>query len=209
MTTIIGFVSQKGGVGKSTLARVMAYEATKNGLEVKIADLDTQQGTVADWHRHRLDTGHSPVGSVEVYKSAAQALKVAEQYDLLILDGAARASAATLEIAQVADLIVQPTGASRDDLKPAVLLFHEMVKAKIPKDKLVLVLSRVGTETELQEARTYIEQAGYSVLEGCLYERPAYRQAQNEGLTITETRYKSLNGKADQIVQNLTDRIYG
>lgn len=37
MTTIIAFVSQKGGVGKSTLSRGLAREAARNGLSVKIA----------------------------------------------------------------------------------------------------------------------------------------------------------------------------
>ena len=38
-------VAQKGGVGKSTLARIIAVEAAKGGLQAKIADLDTQQST--------------------------------------------------------------------------------------------------------------------------------------------------------------------
>ena len=50
MSTIIAFVSQKGGVGKSTLARALAREAAAAGLKTKIADLDTQQGTSVDWH---------------------------------------------------------------------------------------------------------------------------------------------------------------
>ncbi len=54
MTMIIAFVSQKGGVGKSTLARAVAREAAYGGLKVKIADLDTQQGTSVDWHRTPL-----------------------------------------------------------------------------------------------------------------------------------------------------------
>jgi pantothenate kinase-related protein Tda10 len=48
-TAIIAIVSQKGGVGKSTMARALAREAANNGLKVKIADLDTQQGTSVDW----------------------------------------------------------------------------------------------------------------------------------------------------------------
>jgi AAA domain len=38
MSTIIAFVSQKGGVGKSTLARALAREAAVAGLKTKIAD---------------------------------------------------------------------------------------------------------------------------------------------------------------------------
>ena len=57
MTTIIAFVSQKGGVGKSTLSRALAREATHGGMKTKIADLDTQQATTIDWHRTRLNAG--------------------------------------------------------------------------------------------------------------------------------------------------------
>lgn len=45
MTICISFISQKGGVGKSTLARALAREANEQKLTVKVADLDTQQGT--------------------------------------------------------------------------------------------------------------------------------------------------------------------
>ena len=53
--TVVAFISQKGGVGKSTLSRGLAREAAKSGLAVKICDLDTQQDTSVEWHRRRLD----------------------------------------------------------------------------------------------------------------------------------------------------------
>ncbi len=207
MATIIGFVSQKGGVGKSTLARALAREAAASDLEVKVADLDIQQGTTINWQRRRLEARIEPTVSVESFRTASQALKLADQFDLLILDGPARTSKETFEIAQAADIVIQPTGASIDDLEPAILVFHELVKRKIPKSKLSFALTRVGTESEYLDAIGYIEEAGYSALDGCLFERPAYRQAQNEGHSITETRYKTLNQKADSLIQSLIDRI--
>ena len=51
---IISFISQKGGVGKSTLTRALAREAAAGEMSVKVADLDTDQATVVDWHRLRL-----------------------------------------------------------------------------------------------------------------------------------------------------------
>ena len=78
MAAIVAFVSQKGGVGKSTLARALAREAAAGGLRVKIADLDTQQGTSVDWHRLRLSQGIEPVVSAEAFATAAQALEAAQ-----------------------------------------------------------------------------------------------------------------------------------
>jgi chromosome partitioning protein len=43
--TIIAFISQKGGVGKSTLAQALASEAKKKKISVLLADCDSQQGT--------------------------------------------------------------------------------------------------------------------------------------------------------------------
>ena len=207
MTAVVAVVSQKGGVGKSTLARTLGREAAQSGLSVKLADLDTQQGTVSNWHKNRLERKKSPVGSVEVCPTAREAMKEADDFDLLILDGAPRASTATLEVALGADLVIQPTGASLDDLEPAVLLFHELARAGVEKDRLVFALCRIGTEAEARESVEYIKEAGYSVLEGVVYERPAYRQAQNEGLAITETRYQSLNARAERLIEAITARL--
>jgi chromosome partitioning protein len=207
MSTIIAFVSQKGGVGKSTMARALAREATAGGLKTKIADLDTQQGTSLDWHRTRLDAGIEPVIAAEGFATAQQALKVADQYDLLIIDAPARTSKGTLAIARVADLVVQPTCASTDDLRPAVREFHALVKEGIPKSKLAFALNRIGTAAEEAETRAYIAEAGYATLSGCLLERPAYRKAQNKGHAVTETSYAGLNAKADALIQALIDKV--
>jgi chromosome partitioning protein len=207
VATIIAFVSQKGGVGKSTLARALAREAVAGGLKTKIADLDTQQGTSVDWHRDRLQAGIEPVVAAEAFATAGQALKAANGHDLLVIDAPARTSKGTLDIAKVADLVVQPTGAASDDLRPAVREFHALVKAGIPKEKLAFALNHIGTAAEEADARAYIAEAGYTTLAGCLLERPGYRMAQNRGHAVTETSYAKLNAKADALIQALIDRI--
>jgi chromosome partitioning protein len=207
MATIIAFVSRKGGVGKSTLARALAREAAAGGMRTKIADLDTQQGTSVDWHRTRLNAGIEPVMAVEAFAGAEQALRAADHFDLLIIDGPARTSRGTLDIARVADLVVQPTGASVDDLRPAVREFHALVQEGVPKSKLAFALNRIGTIAEEADARSYVAEAGYEALDGCLLERPAYRKAQNTGHAVTETSYAGLNAKADALIQALIDRV--
>ena len=180
--TVIAFVSQKGGVGKSTLSRGLAREAAKSGLTVKIADLDTQQGTSVEWHRRRLEEGVEPIISVEGFKTADQALAQVERYDLLIIDAPARASEGTQKIAQRAALVVQPTNPALDDLGPAVRLFHELTKAGIPKNRLVFAINHVLTNAEEVAAREYLSEAGYEVLKGYLPSKTSYRDAQNHGL---------------------------
>jgi chromosome partitioning protein len=207
MTTVIAFVSQKGGVGKSTLARALAREAAASGLRVKIADLDPDQATIVDWHKIRTQRGIEPILSVELFKTPTHALANAKDYDLLVIDGPAKASSGTTEIAKSADLIVQPTGAGRDDLSPAVRVFHGLVKLGVPHSRLIFALNHIGTESEAESARSYIGEAGYTVLPGYLPERPAYRMAQNEGFAITETRFHGLKERADSLIQALIDRV--
>ena len=54
MSVVIAVVSQKGGVGKSTLARLIAREYAAAKWNVKIADLDIGQGTSFNWQSRRL-----------------------------------------------------------------------------------------------------------------------------------------------------------
>jgi chromosome partitioning protein len=208
MVLVLGFVSQKGGVGKSTLARLLAREYAQAGWDVKIADLDPSQATSYHWQARRLERMLEPVVAVERFGNVDQALKVAPHYDLLILDGAPHASRSTLEIAEASALTVLPTGLALDDLQPAVLLAHELTKKGIPRSRLAFALCRVGdSETELAEARRYLNQTGYQSLEGEIPEKIAYRRASDEGRALTETRFASLNERADRLAQSIVDKL--
>src|SRR5260370_24429619 len=120
MAIFIGMVSQKGGVGKSTLARLVAREYAAAGWSVKIADLDVSQGTSFNWQARRLQRGLEPPIAVERFGAVEHALKVADHYDLVILDGPPHSTAGTVKIAQQSALTVLPTCLSLDDLQPSV-----------------------------------------------------------------------------------------
>lgn len=208
MAVLVGLVSQKGGVGKSTLARLVAREYAAAGWNVKIADLDTSQGTSFNWQARRLTHGIEPAVAVERFGSVEVAVKIADHYDLLLLDGAPHSTAATLKIAQAADAVILPSGLALDDLEPAVLLGHELVGKGIAKSKLAFALCRVGeSEIEIAEARDYISQAGFAVLPGSIPEKIAYRRASDEGRALTETRFSSLNARSDELAQGIIDLV--
>ena len=153
MAVIVGMVSQKGGVGKSTLSRLVAREYALAGWTVKIADLDVSQGTSFNWQSRRLQAGIEPVIPVERFGTVEQALKTGSHYDLLILDGPPHSTAGTLKIAAASLLTILPTGLSLDDLEPSVLLAHELRKREIKAAKIAFALSRVGdSESEIEEA---------------------------------------------------------
>src|SRR5579863_2490170 len=208
MAIFIGMVSQKGGVGKSTLARLVAREYAKANWTVKIADLDVSQGTSFNWQARRLQSAVNPVIPVERFGSVEQALKIGAQYDLVILDGPPHSTAGTLKIAEASEVVVLPTGLALDDLEPSVLLAHELVKKGINRAKISFVLCRVGeSEAEISEARAYIDQARYTVLKGEIPEKTAYRRASDEGRTLTETRFPTLNERSDLLVQSIVNHL--
>lgn len=208
MSVILGVISQKGGVGKSTVARLIAREYAAANWNTKIADLDIQQGTSFAWQGRRLQSGLEPIVQVERFATVDQALRIAAHYDLLVLDGPPHATVGTAQIAKASDLVILPTGLALDDLEPTVLLAHELTKEGIHPDKIAFAFCRVGdSDAELQEAKRYVEQANYTLLSGYLPEKVGYRRAGDEGRAPTETRYASLNEKADQLAQSIIDRV--
>ena len=208
MAIIIGVVSQKGGVGKSTIARLIAREFAQNDWTVKIADMDIQQGTSFQWYKRRAANTITPDIRTETFTTVKQALKDAENFDLFIFDGAPHATNTTRDIARAADMILLPTGLAIDDLEPQVVLAHELAREGIAKDKLAFVLWRVGnSQAEIDEARTYIKDAGYKTLKGEVPERTGYRRASDLGRALTETHYPHLNKRADLVAQSIINAV--
>ena len=122
--------------------------------------------------------------------------------------GAPHSTSANRAIALASDLIVIPTGLAVDDLQPAVTLAHDLVKHAVPRGKIVFALCRVGNSAaEIEDGRAYLEQSGYDILSGSLAEQVAYRRASDEGRALTETRYASLNERAEQLAQGMVDKI--
>jgi chromosome partitioning protein len=207
MAVVVAFISQKGGVGKSTLARALLAVAA-HSMTVRLADLDPQQASVVAWERAR-HRNHvvGPPCEVVPYRNFRDAVAASGNVDLLIVDTPARTSRATLEIAKQAHLVVQPTGASSDDLTPAILTFHELAKEGVAKDRLAMAVCRVLSDGEVDTVRAYVQDAGYAVLPGAIPERIAYREAQNRGRSITETGAAKTNAQADALMSALLKRI--
>lgn len=208
MALKVAAVSQKGGPGKSTVIRMTACEYATAKWDVKIADFDVKQGTCTKWKLRREQNALEPVIAVESFRTLAQALRVEDSYDMLLFDGQPHSMSATLEMSRVSDAVFLPTGLSRDDLEPTVLLAHELVEAKIPIEKLAFVLCRVGdSESEIAEARNYIQKAGYQVLDGELPEKTGYRRAMDAGRAVTEALHPSLKLKAERVAQSIANFI--
>lgn len=208
MALVVSFLSQKGGVTKTTLARLAARAYARAGWSVKICDFDLSQKTATEWAARRMAAGIDPVIEVQGFASAAQALGQADRYDLLLFDGRGFADKQTLDLAQASDAIFLPSGLSTDDLAPTIRLAHELKKAGVPARKLAIVLARTGgSEREIDEARDYVAQAGYTVLRRSLADKAGYRQAHDSGRAADEARAPTLRIAAKELAEEMADHV--
>lgn len=205
MVAVVSCLSQKGGVAKSALARLVAREYAAAGRRVVIGDLDTLQGTSTEWSNRRATAAIFPSVPTHGFESVKKALKASANADLLVLDGRGFADRHTAEAAANSGAILLPTGTSVDDLRPTVRLAHELIAAGIGPKRLVFALCRTGDGArENEEARQYIRAAGYYCLSEVWPERAGYRQAHDEGRTASEARHPSLRAKAKIFADALT-----
>lgn len=114
---------------------------------------------------------------------------------------------AKCEQVRAADLIIQPIGASRLDLVPAVKEFNALKQAGIPAKKLLLVLTRLSSEAEAKAIQKYLDKSDYNYSPYYLYEKASYKQIQNEGKAITEVKYEKLAQQVQQLIANLLDYL--
>jgi chromosome partitioning protein len=194
---IISLISQKGGVGKSAMARLLAVEFMRAGWSVKIADLDTMQGTSTKWKARRDRAGVLPEVPVEKFATVERAVREAERFDLIIIDGPAHAEKGGRSMAKASDLIIMPTCYGLDDLEAQVEAAYELEESGIARSRIWFVFSRTtGSAAEDQLARDYLERAKINVFEPVLPELPSIRQGHNGGKAASEISFPVIREKA-------------
>lgn len=205
ISLVIAVLSQKGGVGKSTLSRLIARTYASAGWRVKIADFNTKQKTSVDWSALRMSLSLQPEVPAEAFTSIKLAMK--QDYDLLIIDGRPDSDTTTLDAAKEANLVIIPCGDSLDDLKPQVMFAHELVARGVNRQKLLFVLNQVSeTIISIADARQYVGSAGYPVAKIELPMKAGYKIAQNSGRALTETTFSTLNERAEALAQEIAVR---
>jgi chromosome partitioning protein len=206
MAVVVAFVSQKGGVGKSTLARALAASAVTAGLTVKTVDLDPDQATITVWAKARDRYEVSPPIKVDAFRFVKDALFSTSGEEFVIIDTPGGISEAVAEIAAHATFLVQPTSPSVDDLYPAVLVFGALERVGISRQQLAFAVCRTLADDEAENARAYLSGLGFAVLAGDIPERVEYRAAMNQGRAITEASQQDLSQRASTMIADLLKR---
>jgi chromosome partitioning protein len=203
----VSFVSQKGGVGKSTLARLFAVGAAHRGLKPLLADFDLEQLTCVEWNAIRLQNAVEPDIDARAFKSLKKLRKNEERAGIVVADTRGLADDLAHEIAEDSDVVFLPTGTSGDDLRPTLALARKLAKHGAD-GRLVLVLSKVGrSENQLQKAVETIETAGFELLPESWPLRDGFQSDLDLGRAGRESRNPHLREAAEKMEAALFARV--
>lgn len=197
----LAIISQKGGVGKTTLATAIAVAAERAGKQTALFDLDPQASATFWKDTREAETpavvAVPPSRLGHVLKAAA-----ASGCDLAIIDAPPFAKDIAYEAAQVADFILIPT-------RPAVLDVMAMTKTldlvrHYQKPSAVILTFCPTQGREILDTETAITQLGAELVPVRVHNRVAYSRAQQTGLTAQEFEP---DGKAAEEIQQVYEFV--
>lgn len=207
MIILIG--SEKGGVGKSTIAtNLSAYLATK-GKDVILVDSD-RQGTSSNWFEDRMSTALPKIENVSKYDNIKQTLiDLNKRYEYVIVDSQGRDSVELRTGLLVADICITPVRPSQADLDTIYRMVRLINTAKEINESLkcFCVLTQAPTNpviTEIEESKNYINNINDLFLTNTIIcERKVYRDALASGAGVMEMN----NEKAEKEMIGLCEEI--
>jgi chromosome partitioning protein len=207
-TQLVSFVGQKGGVGKSSLARLLCVDAARGGRKVLLADFDLDQLTCLEWNAARMRHNIEPEIDVRPFKSLKKLRKTEETFDLIVADTRGLADDLTKEVAEESSVVFLPTGTSGDDLRPTLVLARRLAKHGAG-GKLTFVLSKTGrSERQTAAALKQIADEGYNVLAAHWALRDGLQSEFDIGGVGLESRNRHLREIAQQMGKALIERVF-
>ncbi len=204
---IIGVLSQKGGVGKSTISINIAATLSRHGKRVLLIDADPQGSSMA-WSSARASDPLFPVVGMAKPTLHKDLPEIAKDYDHVIIDGAPRVNDLGRAAIIASDVVVIPVQPSPYDVWAAaetVQLVREAQQFK-PKLKAVFVINRKIANTDI--GRDVVGASAQfddvSVLASSLTQRVVYAESAGAGMSVAEAASGS---EAAREVERLTQEI--
>jgi chromosome partitioning protein len=112
---VIGLLSRKGGVGKTTLAVHLAVLARQAGQRTLLIDLDPQGSAAAWWRAREAETPALVETQPAELRSILDAART-DGVDLVVVDTRPSAEADVAPVAALSDLVLIPTRPAIFDL---------------------------------------------------------------------------------------------
>src|SRR5262245_17877282 len=163
----VAIISQKGGAGKTTVAIHLAVAAQQRGLNTAVFDLDPQ-ASAATWSDKRRHPGPTVVAAQAPRLPSLLQQAAAQAADLVFIDSAPNADAASLAAAQAADLILIPCRPAAFDLNAIATTLNLAAVAAKPAYVLLNAVPPHGKVGE--EARAALRSGGVAVADPVLHQ---------------------------------------
>ena len=202
---IIALMNEKGGSGKTTLSINVATALHRRGVRVVLVDADPQ-GTARDWRAASPEGANlPPVVALDRPQMLTSISSLAA--DLVIIDTPAKAesmAAAVVRIANVALVVIQPSGADVWASAATVKLIRQKIDVGGEIDAAFVVNRSSGTTnlSKLIKAGEWNEY-GFDQLDAAIGNRVAFAQSLTDGMSIYDTPDLAARGEVDSIIAEL------
>lgn len=182
--TVIACLGDKGGVGKSTLARLIATYLAAQGRSVILSDFHRSQQTSLQWYSRREDAGIQPVVPTELGVRAKDLLH--RPCDVVVVDGAGSGASTSRSVAMIADRVIIPTSVSPDDLLPQLEFAKKLIDYGMRRERLLFVINFCPTDIDTLDETSLFLQAVGQVASTSLPVSVQVRRAHVAGYALSE-----------------------
>ncbi len=197
----VAVISQKGGVGKTTLATALAVAAGESGRQAAVFDLDPQ-ASATFWYDTR-EASSPAVASIQPARLEHMLAAAHESgCDLAIIDTPPFAKDNAFEAAEHADFILIPSRPAVFDAKAVVKTLAVVRTYGKPFAVVLTFCQPFGTEAA--DAAEAVTNLGAELCPVRIGNRIAYSRAQQTGLAAQEI---DPGGKAAEEIKQLYEFI--
>jgi len=182
---IIGLINQKGGAGKTTVSGHLAYWLNKQG-SVFVVDADAQQSST-NWMKDLKLPCKAILDPDDLFDELPV---LAEQYDVVVVDGPGSLSETTKAILARCDLALVPCKPAGLDMHSTTKTLRVLRQAKemrngLPSVGLFINQAKKGTIL-LKDAQRALAKVGFPLLKEMVFDLQVIADAPGQGTVVWE-----------------------